>query len=305
MSAVAMPALDGTLALGWLAALGTLRLVTRTSPDAALSWDRAEGVAVLHSRLPDVDAVVQILADERAALAEGQFWPDAPSGFPPPGEAPDRIVVPRTSFAGLYESVDDARDLLGALVTDLAVNDGGTARRTPYVAPTGKQSFFTMVRNQHEAVADPARLREALSGWVRWPGSGESFDAAAVRSGADAVDGKPGERAVPGATWLAVQALPALRLAGDGRATIAGGWWRVARVPHLVWPLWEPALSVAAATTLLEHPLLRPRPGPGHLRVDLDRLRGLGVWRVCGAKRRKTGNSDGPLVPVAVRGART
>lgn len=298
---VKLPALEGSIALGWLAAVGVLRLVSLVEPEARLSWDPDDGCAVLHScRLDDVAAVVQVLRESREALAPGQFWPDTPPGFPPPGEAPDKLVVKREDFAELLGCWDGAEQVLSSLVTDLAVNAGGISRRTPMVAPTGKQSFFTMVRNQHEAVADPTVLAEALMGWVRRPGVGEAFDATAIVSAADAADGRAGERAVPGATWLAVQALPAFRLAGNGRSAEASGWRRVGRDLFLVWALWTPPLTLTAIRVLLEHPM-GLRVEEGRLSADVPGLAPLGVWRVCAARRRSTGNSDGPLVPVAVQ----
>lgn len=295
---VHLPALDGERALGFLAAVGVLRLVSLSEPSAALRWDAERGGCVLHSRLADLDAVIDLLVGTHDGLAEGQFWPDTPPGFPPPGAAPDALVPDRPDFAAVVERVGAARHVLSALVTDLAVNDKNRCRRTWHVAPTGKQSFSTMVVNQHEAV-NLDRLREALSGWVRLPGNGESFDAGAISSGADAPDGSPGERPVPGATWLAVQALPALRLAGDGRRTAASGWRRVGRDNYLVWPLWRQPLTLLAVQALLEHPRLALRNQEG-LTVEAGPLGALGVWAVLAAKRRPTGNADGPLVPVRV-----
>lgn len=298
---IKLPALVGSTALGWLAAFGVLRLVARGEPTAGLSWDPDDGCAVLHSAaLTDVAAVVDVLRGVYEGLADGQFWPDAPPGFPPPGEAPDKLVVRRSDFPELVSGLAGAETVLTSLVTDLAVNTAGVVRRTPMVAPTGKQSFFTMVRNQHEAVVQPEVLREALTGWVRRPGVGEAFDSSAVVSAADAVDGRPGEHVVPGATWLAVQALPAFRLSGNGRSVEASGWRRLDRRLFFVWPLWTPRLTLTATRVLLEHPVpLRSRDGG--LWADVPRLAPLGVWRICAARRRNTGNSDGPLVPVAVR----
>jgi hypothetical protein len=87
------------------------------------------------------------------------------------------------------------------LVTDLAVNDADRVRRTPMVAPTGRQSFATMLTNQGRHVrADPDLLCQALTRWRRIRGAtGEGFDSAAIISGADDPGGHPGERAVPGA----------------------------------------------------------------------------------------------------------
>lgn len=309
MNHIDCPALDGRSPLGFLAALGLHHLaVTHADPDATLAWHPARCAARLRTnQATTLDELVDWLSALVTDLDAGVLQPGWPAGFPPPGEAPDKLVPHRDGFAELVADHSGAVDLIGALVTDLAVNDAGRVRRTQMVAPTGKQSFATMLRNQATTVAEqPNHLRDALTRWRRVSGTtAEGFDSAAIIGGADDQTGKPGERAVPGAVWLACAGLPRYRLAIDEAGRISTTTWRhVGRQPHMMWPLWTPDLDTHAITALLEHPRIRARAtADGGLHTDLADLTPFGVTRICAAHRVSTGKSDGPLVAVPVRGS--
>lgn len=160
-----------------------------------------------------------------------------------------------------------------------------------------------MLNNQAGHVrADPHVLRQALMRWRRIRGTtGEGFDGAAIVGGADDPTGRPGERAVPGAVWLAIAGLARYRLAADDRGrTTATAWRRVKRIPLMVWPLWTPDLDADAILVLLEHPNVTLSPGPGGTLTPpaARHLTPLGVSRICAAERAGGGNSDGPLIPL-------
>ena len=64
MTSLPLPALDGQKPLGFLAALGVLRLVTEhTAHPARLAWSPHDAAAVLHDAHTDVDALVSDLTD--------------------------------------------------------------------------------------------------------------------------------------------------------------------------------------------------------------------------------------------------
>uniref|UniRef100_UPI0036D25CD1 type I-G CRISPR-associated protein, Cas3-extension family n=1 Tax=Streptoalloteichus tenebrarius (strain ATCC 17920 / DSM 40477 / JCM 4838 / CBS 697.72 / NBRC 16177 / NCIMB 11028 / NRRL B-12390 / A12253. 1 / ISP 5477) TaxID=1933 RepID=UPI0036D25CD1 len=254
-----------------------------------------------------MDEVAEWLTDLAAGLPEEQLLPGFPAGFPPSGAAPDPLRPRRENLRELVEDrYADHVELVGALVTDLAVKPDGRVERTPMVAPTGKQSFHTMFRNQaHYIRTEPHRLREALTRWVRVPDRlAESFDHAAIHSGADDARGEPTEHAVPGATWLAIAGLPGYRLAADltGRTT-ATAWRRINHANLLVWPLWTYPLSATGVRVLLEHPNITRDAvlDKGTLTLNPEGWQPLTVFRVCAARRRPSNNSDGPLTPIPVR----
>jgi hypothetical protein len=305
VSTIEPPALDGRTALGFLATLGLHHLVAQHSdPNATLSWHPATCTPALGTQhFADIDELADWLIELATSQPDEVLQPGWPPHFPPPGVAPDKLVPPRAELDKLVKRHPDAERLVGALVTDLAINDTGRVRRTPMVAPTGKQSFYTMLTNQDRHIRnDPELLRQALNRWRRHRGTtAEGFDAAALIGGADDPTGHPGERAVPGAVWLAIAGLARYRLAADERGrTTATAWRRVNGRPHLVWPLWTPPLDSDAILTLLEHPDVTIAANHDGMTAKLHDLAPLGVHRICAAGRAATANSDGPLNTVTV-----
>lgn len=308
MTEIPLPALDGRDALGFLAALGAFRLCAEDlTDDVRLHFDPTTARAVLSAdALADVGDVVAVVSEAFARLGDGKV-PDLPSDFPPPGEAPDRLRVPLDDVRDLprqWEGRADARVLsrwLRALITDLTADDKGRAAITPYAAPSGKQSFFTMFTNTRNAVRGRASsLHEAFTGWRRVAGcTGEYLDHRVLVSAADAGDGRTGqERGVPGATWLALMAFPLLPVTRAGGRALAVGWQVVGRRPMLRWPLWERPLDLDGVSALLGHPALMLEERDGELR-DPQRLRCLGVFAVSSAERRRVEgrNFAGVLAP--------
>jgi hypothetical protein len=301
MSRVEIPALDGRNPLGFLAALGLHHIVaTQADHDATLAWHPATCLPTLRTeKFTDLDQLTTWLIELATGQPDEVLQPGWPPRFPPPGEAPDKLVPLRSDFPDLLKQHEGAERFIGALVTDLAVNDADRVRRTPMVAPTGKQSFATMLTNQARHIrTNPDLLRQALTRWRRIRGTtGEGFDSAAIISGADDPGGHPGERAVPGAVWLAIAGLARFRLAADdhGRAT-ATAWRRIRSNPLMVWPLWTPHLNSEAILVLLEHPDVAVRRSERHTLTPVNDLTPLGVTRICAAERAGASNSDGPLI---------
>lgn len=306
MRSIELPALDGRTPLGFLATLGLHQLLTtQLDNDATLAWHPTTCLPSLGTeRLTDLNELATWLVELATRLPDDVLQPGWPPGFPPPGEAPDKLVPHRSELRTVLREHRAAERLIGALITDLAVNDAGRVRRTPMVAPTGKQSFSTMLNNQADHIrVDPDVLRQALTRWRRIRGTtGEGFDGAAIVGGADDPRGHPGERAVPGAVWLAIAGLARYRLAADDRGrTTATAWRRVKGDSLMIWPLWTPHLDADAILAFLEHPdvtLMRSQRG---MLAPVRDLTPLGVSRICAAERVGGGNSDGPLVPLRVQ----
>lgn len=312
MNRIALPALDGRTALGFLAALGTLRLLTdQVSDDCRLSWSPEDATALLNSAtFADVEQVAAALSDVVRGLATDQVIPGLPAGLPPPGEAPDRLRLTRSELRRLVKQLRSEGDVaaidgwLASLVTDLSVDGQGRAAITLFAAPSGKQSMRTMLEKPLRLMrASPAFLLEALTHWRRVPGyTGEYLDHRVLFDAADAPDGRPSERGVPGATWLALMAYPLLRTtSADGSGPVSTGWARESGRLVFHWPLWRPALDVAAVRVLLEHPVV---VGPAGDKSTTARAQqaALGIFFVGRAGRRRIEgrNFAGVLAPAAL-----
>ncbi|GII96342.1 type I-G CRISPR-associated protein, Cas3-extension family [Sinosporangium siamense] len=295
MSAVVLPALDGREPLGFLAALGVLRvLADEGGVPARLSFSDRDATAVVHSDLADVDEIAGELRKVVASIGEGAVLPGVGAGFPPAaGVGQDPLRWPRETYRDhavrLRESHPRAAEVwLPALTTDLAVDSQGRGAISPFIAPAGQQKLRTFFEKPLKAVrADPTHLRDALVRWRRVEGfTGEYLDHRVLRSSADDPRGRRGmEAGVPGATWLATMAIPMFRLGGDGRRVRSTLWQRTADDHVMIWPLWTPRLDVEAVRCLLEHPALRPvDEGPTMTATAWEPL---GVFGVYSAHRRR------------------
>jgi hypothetical protein len=271
MTALALPALDGRTPLGFLAALGVLRLIDKhTEHTPRLAWSTQDCTAVLQDAEPTIDELVADLSGVVAAIPPDGVLPGLPANFPPPGEAPDKLRLTRPDLRTYVTTVTrtdrredhdgDVERWLASLVTDLSVDDRQRADISLFAAPSGKQSMRTMLEKSLSLVrAQPGLLREAVTAWRRYPGvSGEYLDHRVLFDAVDAPDGRPAERGVPGATWLALMAYPLMRTIGDHGEPATTCWQDFGRGVgrRMVYPLWSLPLDLAAVQAVLSHPVL-------------------------------------------------
>lgn len=309
---VELPALNGRLPLGFLAALGLLRLLGDSLPGPArLSFTPERGTAVIHSDLTTIADITGHLAAIISDTADEAVIPGLTPGFPRHGgTGPDPMRHPRETHRQFARDVGGndpkaAARWLPHLVTDLATDTSGKAAITPFMAPRGQQKMRSFFEKSLDHVRrKPEYLTEALTGWRRVPAvTGEYLDHAALNAPVDDPAGRTQqERGVPGATWLATMALPLLRLTGNGTDRAASLWHQAGQRSYMIWPLWQPPLEPPAVQALIEHPALRPvSPAPA---VSSTQWKPLGINAVQGAERRKLpgiDKCDGVLVPIPVQ----
>lgn len=321
MNAIDLPALDGRSVLGFLAAIGTVRVLAEHTEhtDTRLSWDPAGFTARIHLR--GAHTVGDIAACLRATLpdsANDGYLPglDAPLPLGPDdatsdeGKRPDdRMRMPPAELQDRYTAWADHetdRNLLDqwitGLITDIAVDetaDKATALtlRTGLLAPFARMTTRTAFRNAIELchdTRDTDHLLAALTGWRRVSGyTGEYLDDRALLDSTDSPTAVGEERGVPGATWLALMALPIFRVTATiptgGTPRQSGtGWQRGQRSvqPVFRWPIWRQALDLDAIHALTDHPALTLRYQDGwHTTAPARTLARLGVLRICAANR--------------------
>lgn len=330
MTRIELPALRSDDPLGFLAALGLLEVLRSEvgvpDEDLGLGWTGVGGPAELTAPFDDLEGLVAALAAaagrmhredrpiparipdlvprtlsdrERAELEER-------TGVKPPF---DPIRMPRAEsarrIAVLWDRATevDLRWLCGLVDQCSTFPRDPTAHVTPLYAPMGRQRMRQIYEAKLAAVAaEPELLREACVLWRRNPrDAGANLDRRAQRDGAVTTTGDPGNAAVTGAEWLALQSVPWFRLGGARDRPFAWGWaprGRGGRPRALVWPVWSRTLDPVAIEVLLTHPAVR-RAGLGE-EVPGPRLAGLGVLAVLRAERAILTNSDGPLGPAQV-----
>ncbi|MGI8683662.1 MAG: type I-G CRISPR-associated protein, Cas3-extension family [Acidimicrobiales bacterium] len=335
VSTIVLPALRSDDALGFLAALGVVELLSRTEQlGARLGWEGVGGAAVLQVDVADAD--IGAVAERFRTVAVGL----RDEGRPVPCDA--GLIQARVSpaerkvrkAAGIEEKNDPmraapvvVRDRLRAvaalelagdeatprwasgLVTMLGIDRDGNCILTPLYAPAGQQVLGQLFEKYARLAAEPGALLDALVAWRRVPDTGANLDYRDLRDAVVSARGDAENATVPGAIWLALMASPLFRQVGDGRHSGAVGWAPDrpgGRPRNLVWPVWTGLRSPEAVEVLLAHPdvrdAARPRAGSKEPAPDARRrgrtarhLDALGVIAVCSAGRTPLGNADGPL----------
>ncbi len=326
MSTLMLPALRGDDPLGFLATLGVIEVLRSEvgvpEGELMLRWEDM-GPASIEAPLRDLDDLVGALVEAaRRMRSEGRLVTGRVADLVPRTlsdkerkevEARTGVKLPfdpirmsrvesvaRVSTLGRVGVASDARWLC-ALVDQCSTFPGEqTAHVTPLYAPVGRQRMRQVYASKLEAVcANPELLREACEAWRRNPSdAGVNLDRRAVRDSAVTTNGEPGNAAVTGAEWLALQSVPWFRLGGVRDRPTAWGWVAAGsrgRPRALVWPLWRPPLDPVAVEVLLTHRVVR-RAGLGGP-VNDQEARNLGLVAVLRADRAVLTNSDGPLGP--------
>jgi hypothetical protein len=275
-TALPLPALDGRTPLGFLAALGVLRLLTdhteRTGRRPRLAWSRQDCTAILHSLHDNTSDLADDLARIASLIPDDGVLPGQPVDFPPLRGAPARMRFSRPDLRDYIERAvaaggTDTELWLASLVTDLSVDGNGNGDISQFAAPSGQQSMRSMLDAPLRFVrSHPEVIGEALTAWRRYPGvTGEYLDHRVLFDAVDAADGKSAERGVPGATWLALMSYPLMLTTASGGRPATTGWQDLGRKAgqRLVYPLWSHPLDTEAVRTVLTHPVLRrAEPGP-------------------------------------------
>jgi hypothetical protein len=325
MTRLELSALRANDSLGMLAALGVLELCTvGLDIDARLGWSGPTGVAVVDVPYADVTELAQALAAYADELARsGRLTPAHDPGLitPPLGTkarkeledagALDPMRMPADTAVRRFESLQDG-DLAGSGVVDAswltalvgqlsrAKREAAERRLTPLYSPSGQMTMHQLFRDAlHDVVTRPLVLAEALSGWRRVPGAGANLDSRALVDAADASAGKPANRHVPGATWLALHAAPWFTQVGDGVSGEAVSWSYPPGGARLRYPIWTPLLAPAAVRVVLSHPAARWRANaqPAEASAAAEQRRMLGICALYEARRRALSKSAGPLLP--------
>jgi hypothetical protein len=318
-------ALDGRDSLGFLAGLGLLRTL---GEPYRLAWDPSTGLAVIHGPARDLEELVDLTVERVGAMADDELSLGLPDRLVPAKIGSAGADPARIDLDGLRELVDGERspgalEWMAVLWTDLADDNDGRCARTPFNAPAGQQTLRSMFANPRSFVTDDAQrwIREAMCGWSRVPGhTGEGLESRALRDASELVEAKYLAYGVPGATFLALAALPFFRVSGNGVLAkgVAKDRWRSQRtatcwhrVPDgrrtkvvFAWPLWGAPLDQHAISAVLEHPViarallarLRSDEQPSLSQVE-SQLDALGVWAIPVASRRQAagGKSEGFL----------
>jgi hypothetical protein len=318
MNAVHLPALTADSALGFLAALGTARMLRDELDDAPrIGWPDGRYVgATLHTRFASAPQIARAIGGIAATMAANKQLLPGVNGFPPRGEG---SVDPTKGL-----TVDDGRGLATQALDDHSLARWCQAvvgfvppidRKTRMPGPLEVSRFLragpgtVWVPRTLQKVLDvtnEATLLEAFESWRRVDGFIGAYldhradvDAAAGQSRKD-----PPKRGVPGATFLAINALPLFAPRSvDVFSSETVGWvGRRGLAKGFAWPVWSQQLELEAVECLLDHPVVVAAATEEDRPSTRDaQLMSLGISAVLRSRRIAAGNNDAALAAAELR----
>lgn len=248
-----LPGLDGTDPLGFLAAVGLLRVVSRVDPEAKLRFVR-EGSWVAAITTEDPDALEDLVLEDVARFRKGHPAIDF-------AREADRKVQdlkpPPERFRELMESValdEEGAAFFAAYATGVAVDGSGQTKPTSFHLTAGQQRFMDAVLDVLENVTRDD-LVEALNG--PWIGR-EKVKSLRFRAGSERLrallsfdPSKESARSEVGANWLAFQGLPCFPCVPAGFRVRTTGIHGSGKNEAFIWPIWTAPLTYACVRAVV------------------------------------------------------
>ncbi len=305
MSEIELTALRGSDLLGFLAALGVLRLCTEelALAETALGWpDGPDSPARLSLPAADAPATVEQLAERVREIASAchereQLFPEV-EGLPPRLEDTKTDPMSRLRMVDSIGYATTARlnadralaNWLRATVGAVEM-DGVLPRSQFFRAGPGTVWIERTMGKALEYARQDGVIEHGLRAWRRAQMIGAYLD---HRADASAARGTPAN-GEPGATWLALMGMPLLpvrTLGPDQCETV--GWTTPGRGARkgFHWPVWSEPMTVHGVRALLDHPDVEaiarrsPRARP---------LSSLSISAVFRSERLPAGNYSGAM----------
>ncbi|MCW5802242.1 MAG: hypothetical protein KIT31_07625 [Deltaproteobacteria bacterium] len=259
--------LDGRNPLGFLAAIGLLRVLDddaerREVGRPRLAFESATAVAVISSDLA-FDAIVELVLSDAAAQGDNRalllaYTADGELALPG-AEKAIRDLKPKPHIAArflreLAAQPRRASGLAAAWFSELVQDNNGNSKPTAFHFTAGQQTFLEMVEALRAGIV-AADVREALLG--PWDNTSRlpslSWDSSVTRLYALRANNPSGERrgSVPAANWLgvlALEAFPVVAIGDELVTTAVDGRWKDS---VFRWPLWQPAATFRSVCSLL------------------------------------------------------
>lgn len=278
MNELILTGLRASEPIGFLAALGALRIVSRIKAqvDVRLGWsDQAGWPARLTSdKALEAGRLIELLLDHM----RGRYRAPMFSGCVTPGQEPwDDVKVPTAEFTELLRRVRvetsiDSRepaDLFTALGSELAtISNRDVVKPSALHMTSGQQAFLSTLRELGSSLDPDEELprwagggpdvafREAVfaepNGWR----AADAFSAMGFDPNREAVYALSasaptdvGARCTRAAVWLAVEAIPFFPCVPYPPRLWTRGFDR--RATRFRWPIWDGELSINGVRTVL------------------------------------------------------
>lgn len=301
MSRIQLVGVDGSNPLGFLAALGLLRVV----PGATLGFfeDGSFRGFVDGLEKSESDIAMLIVADAEAAADESAPWrfayTKAATKKQGPREVADLKAPPgdfkkflATCIEAWLTGNDEAAGYAAAYGTDIAVDGKGNTKPTAFHFTAAQQTFLGAVEGIRASVTQEWVETSLFRGHGERPGSNLRWDPGAERNWALMANNPSGDgtRVDAPLEWLAFRGLPLLPSFPRGLRIITTGVVGRGDDMTFSWPLWSVPASLLTTRSALQV------DWTGSTKERAAR----GVFAICSAAIRRTSQGFGNFGPSSV-----
>lgn len=253
MNVTRLTGLDAADPLGFLAALGVLRVTAHTEPAVQLRWER-NGRWLPELRTPAPLDPVRLLFADAERWREGHPAIDFAVGA---DRKEQDLKHPPAEFCKLMLELvrhPEAAEFVAAYATGVAVDGSGQTKPTSLHLTSAKQRFMAAVLDLRDGVTR-GDLEEAVYGpWVARVGPKNMRWRAASKRSRALLSFNPGNdkpSTVVGASWLAFQSMPLFPVVPVGRRAVTTGFTGRGKNEQFTWPVWSPWLELSEVRVLL------------------------------------------------------
>lgn len=302
MSRIQLVGVDGSNPLGFLAALGLLRVV----PGAKLGFceDGSFRAFVEGLDKTESDLATLIAADAEAASNEGAPWrlsytkaatkrqgPQEVADLKPPPEEYKKFLA--TCVEAWLTGNDEAAGYAAAYGTDIAVDDkSNTTKPTAFHFTAGQQTFLGAVEDIRASVTQEWVETSLFAGHGQRPGRNLRWDPGAERNWALMANNPSGDgtRVDAPLEWLAFRGLPLLPSFPRGSRIITTGVVGRGDDRTFTWPLWYIPASLLTTRSVLQVDWTK----------STKERAACGVFAICSSAIRRTSQRYGNFGPSSV-----
>jgi hypothetical protein len=307
MNNIALPALRADRIVGFLAALGILRLLRDGCGDerATLAWPLGpyNGVVLSTCKAHDVGSLADVLFDIVEQCREKNLLLPATNGLPLHNEGSKADPMNALTFRNgreLAEKYIDENAASAWLASMVALGqsgqEGSLDRSRWWAVGPGSVHIAGTLSKASVPIKSAADLFSACTDWRRHNWVGGYLDVAADVGDERFTGNNTTKAAVVGATWLALMATPWFPVRTvHSRYSETIGWCKFDGKAHFMYPCWSKQLSAESIRVLLDHPEIYGRRRDEKEVFRSDRLTELGVSALFRATRLRSGKNNGAL----------
>jgi hypothetical protein len=293
--------MDGSNPLGFLAALGLLRIV----PCAKLGFSDDGSFRAFVDGLGGGDGELAklIVVDAQASASESAPWrftytkaatkkqgPQKVADLKPPPDDFKKFLA--TCVEAWLKGNDEAADYAAAYGTDVAVDNKGNTKPTAFHFTAANQTFLGAVEEIRSSVSQEWVETSLFKGRGGRPGSNLRWDPGAERNWALMANNPNdnGTRVDAPLEWLAFRSLPLLPSFPRGSKIITTGVVGRGDDMTFTWPLWSTPVSLMTTHSVLQV------DWTGSAKERVAR----GIFAICRSAIRRTKQGFGNFSPSTV-----